>query len=209
MDDVMMRRSVTTGFTLLETLVVLVITGLVSLVLVQGLGLVLAARTTAQDKVVDIDEAVLRQNLFLEPLRGILPDYPERANIFAGEARRLHGLTARPLQGRTGTPVGFALSMDYDSSRGQTSLTYQEQNAEPLILGYWEGADGAFSYRDRTGQWSETWPPSADADVVQTPWLVRVEMGSGFPSTLIAHVDGAHQRRLRFMDTPYGNTTKR
>lgn len=194
----------TRGFTLLEALVVLVITGLISVVLVQGFGLLLGARTSVQDKLVAVDEAVIEQSLFLEPLRGIVPDYPERPHVFVGEAQRLHGITARPLQGRTGTPTPFTLTISYDSASGRTVLTYQEENAEPLVVGSWEGQTGAFSYRNLQGDWLEAWPPKDDYRAPQTPWLVRLERGTGFPKNMIASVAGVHRRPLRFRDTPFG-----
>lgn len=192
------------GFTLLEALVVLVITGLVSVVLVQGFGLLLGARTSVRDKIVAVDEAVIEQNLFLEPLRGVVPDYPDRPNLFSGDPQRLRGLTARPLQARTGTPVPFTLTIGYDTSRDRSTLTYQEFNAPPMEIGAWEGRSGAFSYRDITGPWREAWPPEGDAEAPQTPWLIRIERGSGFPKNLVASVGGTHRRPLRFRDTPFG-----
>jgi hypothetical protein len=204
-----MKRKYTAGFTLLEALVVLIITSLVSVVLIQGFGLVLSARTSAQNKLVAVDEAVLEQNLFLEPLRGILPDFPEKPNVFGGDAQRLHGITTRPLQGRTGTPVRFSLSMDYNTGSNMTSLIYAEEGMPPLRLGSWEGGKGAFSYRDRSGPWTDVWPPPGSPDAVQTPWLIRIEKGSGFPENLVASISGPHQRRLRFMDTPMGASVTR
>lgn len=188
----------------METLVVLVITGLISLVLVQGLGLLLAARGSVQDKLVGLDQTVLTQSLFLEPLRGVVPDYFERPHIFVGERQRLHGLTARPLQARTGTPIPFTLTITYDSSANQSLLTYQEDNAPPVVLGNWEGPEGAFSYRNLNGDWSEVWPPKDDPQAPQTPWLIRIERGAGFPKNMVASVGGAHRRPLRFRDTPFG-----
>jgi len=202
----MQARSSLRGFTLLEALVVLVITGLISVVLVQGFGLLLGARTSVQDKLVAVDEAVVQQNLFLEPLRGIVPDYLERPHIFAGQAQRLRGLTVRPLQGRAGAPVPFSMSITYDSSSNLTALVYQESNTEPLVVGRWEGRTGAFSYRDLQGEWREAWPPPNDFRAPQTPWLVRIERGTGFPKNMIASVGGAHRRPLRFRDTPFGPT---
>jgi prepilin-type N-terminal cleavage/methylation domain-containing protein len=195
------------GFTLLEALVVLVITSLVSVVLVQGFGLLLSARTSVQDKLVEVDEAVIEQSLFLEPLRGVVPDYPDRPHIFAGEAKRLHGMTTRPLQGRTGTPVPFTLTISYDSPSNLSTLTYQEDNTPPLPLGSWQGETGAFAYRDIQGAWRETWPPENDPRAPQTPWLIRLERGTGFPKNMIASVNGTHRRPLRFRDTPFGADT--
>lgn len=187
---------------MLEALVVLVITGLVSVVLVQGFGLLLGARESVQDKIVAVDQAVLQQNLFLEPLRGVVPDYLERPHIFQGEAQRLRGLTVRPLQARTGTPVPFTLTITREANLN--TLTYQEDDTEPLIVGSWEGETGAFSYRDISGPWREAWPPQDDPNAPQTPWLIRIERGTGLPKNMVANVGGTHRRPLRFRDTPFG-----
>lgn len=203
----MRRRSSQRGFTLLEALVVLMITALVSVVLVQGFGLLLGARTTVQDKLVSVNEAVLEQSLFLEPLRGIVPDYPERPHVFVGEAERLHGITIRPLQARTGTPVPFTLTISYDAKADRMALTYQEDNASPLVVGTWAGRKGSFAYRDLTGDWSTAWPPENNPEAPQTPWLVRLEKGTGFPANMVASVGGTHRRPLRFRDTPFGSDT--
>lgn len=195
------------GFTLLEALVVLMITAMVAVVLVQGFGLLLGTRTAVQDKLVAVNEAVLEQSLFLEPLRGIVPDYPERPHIFAGEAERLRGITVRPLQARTGTPVPFTLTISHDARTDRTSLIYQEENTEPLVVGGWAGNRGSFAYKDLTGDWLAAWPPKDSRDAPQTPWLIRLEKGSGFPTNMIASVAGTHRRALRFRDTPFGPET--
>lgn len=193
------------GFTLLETLVVLVITSLVSVVLVQGFGLMLAARGSVETELVEADQFILQSSLVLEPLRGVVPDYVERPNVFAGAARTLHGLTVKPLRERPGSPVGFAMTLDYRTDSNETVVTYSEQGAAPVILGRWRGNSGSFSYRDRTGGWTSAWPPAAVVtnDSVQTPWLIRVETGGDKPSSLIASVNGAHRRPARRMDTPF------
>lgn len=201
----MKRSAPSRGFTLLEALVVLVITGLISVVLVQGFGLLLSARTSVQDKIVAVDEALVEQNLFLEPLRGVVPDYPDRPHMFIGEPQRLHGLTARPLQARAGSPVPFTLTITYERQTNRTSLTYQEDNTEPMIIGSWEGEKGAFAYRDIAGAWRDTWPVQDDQKAPQTPWLIRISKGTGFPANLVASVGGTHRRPLRFRDTPFGS----
>ena len=95
------------GFTLFEVIVVLVITGLISVVLIQGLGLVLGVRTSVASKIIDLDQVVLHRNLVLEPLRGVVPDYPEHPYVFSGTAEQIQALTVRTLQERSGTPTGF------------------------------------------------------------------------------------------------------
>jgi general secretion pathway protein J len=196
----------TRGFTLLEVLVVLVITSLISVVLIQGFALIVGARTSVQNKIVGLEQSVLRQNIFLEPLRGVLPDYLNRPNVFHGEAKVIRGLTVRSLQSRIGTPIGFSMTLNYDSQRGETALVYQESGFEPQILGQWEGAESVFRYRDRRGSWLDAWPPSLD--VPQTPWLIQLDMGAGFPSSLVVSVNGAHQRVLRMQDLPFSQPSR-
>ena len=189
------------GFTLLEVLVVLVITSLISVVLIQGLALIVGVRTSVQNKIVGLDQTVLKQNIFLEPLRGILPDYPNRPNTFRGDSKIIRGLTVRSLQSRVGTPTSFSMTLNYDSQRGETELVYQESGFEPQTLGQWEGSEEMFRYRDRRGSWLDAWPPNPD--VPQTPWLIQLDMGAGFPSSLVVSVNGPHQRVLRMQDLPF------
>lgn len=193
------------GFTLFEVIVVLVITGLISVVLIQGLGLVLAVRTSVASKIIDLDQIVLHRNLVLEPLRGIVPDYPERPYVFSGTAERIHALTVRTLQERSGTPTGITISLVYNSDRGETLAMYQEDGRDPIELMSWKGKTGAFSYRDRTGAWSDIWPVE-DKPSSQTPWVIRLETGNDETPTLVASVAGAHRRILRMEDSFSGPT---
>ena len=62
------------GFTLLEVLVVLVITALVSVVLMQGMGLVLGLRDNLGDKLLELDQLSLERNRIILPLEGLVPD---------------------------------------------------------------------------------------------------------------------------------------
>ncbi len=204
--QVFTKKENESGFTLLEVLVVLAITSLISVVLIQGFSLILGARNSVQNKIVGLEQVVLKQNIFLEPLRGILPDYPNRPNIFQGGPQSVRGLTIRPLQSRVGTPTGFSMTMDYDSGRDETELVYQESGFSPQTLGRWKGAKGTFRYRDQTGTWLEAWPPNPD--VPQTPWLIQLDMGVGFPSSLVVSLNGPHQRILRLEDLPFRDNTQ-
>ncbi len=194
------------GFTLMEVLVVLVITALISVVLIQGFALILGARNSVQSKIVGLEQIVLQQNIFMEPLKGVLPDYPDRPHIFRGETKMVRGLTVRPLQSRFGSPVGFSLTMNYDQARDETELVYQESGFAPQTLGRWEGSDGAFQYRDRDGAWLESWPPHPDTP--QTPWLIRLDTGEDFPSSFVVSVNGPHQRVFRMQDLPFGTPNR-
>jgi hypothetical protein len=196
----MSRQSQVAGFTLFEVIVVLVITGLISVVLVQGLGLILGVRTTVLDKIIGLERIVIERNVVLDPLRGVAPDYPERPYVFAGTSQRIRGLTLRGLRERPGTPTGFTMMLDYDATRRAIVLTYEEQGHKPFELASWSGVEAEFSYRDRTGDWTDRWP--INTDVSQTPWLIRIQAGDGGASTLIASISGSHRRAIRMLDSP-------
>jgi prepilin-type N-terminal cleavage/methylation domain-containing protein len=205
------------GFTLLEVIVVLIIASMIAAVLLQGLSLILTVRTTFAQKLFGLETAVLQRNLFLEPLRGLVPEYPEKPDIFVGSDRRLHGLTVRSIQNRPGAPVGFDMYFDYDVNTQETTLMYQERGRDAIRLGSWPGNSGSFSYRDRTGDWLSAWPPAQPAtdastsldpppDAPQTPYTVRIEMGVGFPAVVIADITGPHSRITRLKDTPFAGS---
>jgi general secretion pathway protein J len=194
----------TSGFTLLEVLVVLVITGLISVVLIQGLGLVLGVRSSVAGKILDIDRVVLHRNLVLEPLRGIVPDYPDKSYIFSGNTRELHALTVRPLRERFGTPTGMDLTLKYEGDRNETLVMYREDGQEEAIeLMSWPGNSGAFTFRDRSGNWLERWPIiGEEGPSAQTPWQIRLDTGTQQAATIIAAIAGSHRRTLRIQDFP-------
>src|SRR5689334_15080098 len=100
------------GFTLLEVLVVLMITSMVSVILFQGLGSILAIRNSAGATVLDLRNLVLQRNIISDPIRGIIPDHARGEHIFAGDAHEMHGLTIRALGEAAGAPRPFDLSFE-------------------------------------------------------------------------------------------------
>lgn len=194
------------GFTLLEVLVVLTITGMLAAVLMQAFGFILTIRTGVLNKIVGLERTVVTRNLYLAPLQSLVPDYPEKPDVFVGTERRIHGLTTSPLQNRPGAPVGFDLYFEYGVNQGRTTLMYRERGRDPVALGGWEGDTGRFTYRDRIGGWLDVWPPRTvqGEKPSQTPWVIRIEMGTGFPAAVATAVTGAHDRVIRMQDTPMG-----
>jgi general secretion pathway protein J len=194
------------GFTLFEVIVVLVITSLISVVLIQGLGLVLTARTSVGNKLLHVERTALTRNMVLEPLRGVVPDYADHPYVFKGTARQIRGLTVHALQEPFGTPTGFTYTLNYYSDRDETAVTYKEEGREPVELDHWPGNFGRFSYRDRSGAWSDIWP--INDQVSQTPWIIRIDPGVAESATLVASVAGTHRRIYRLQDTPAGLQTE-
>jgi prepilin-type N-terminal cleavage/methylation domain-containing protein len=201
----MSRRYLTrkrqSGFTLFEMLVVLVISGLIGAVLTQGFGLILTVRLSVANKIENLQEVVLNQNIAVDPLRGILPDYRTSPNPFRGQMRTLSGQTLRPLLSPPGAPTPFQMTLDYDSSSDFTLLIYEEPGRPKATVARWKGANATFKYRDLEGAWEPVWPPQASTS--QTPWLIWIDIGPT-EAPLIASVSGPHQRVTRLQDMPGG-----
>lgn len=194
------------GFTLFEMLVVLVITGLMGAVLMQGFGIILATRMSVSNTISNLQQVVLSQNIIVDPLRGVLPDYENNPNQFRGRSRNLSGQTLRPLLSRSGAPTPFKMTLDYDPSSGDTTLVYEEPGRPKSELARWAGINAEFKYRDITGVWASNWPPPAGTP--QTPWLIWIDIGPSL-APLIASVDGPHTRVTRAEDLPFMNLRPR
>ncbi len=192
----------TAGFTLFEILVVIVITSLMGAVLMQGFSAILATRLTVSNAIGNLQEIILSQNIVVDPLRGVLPDYEKNPNVFQGQPRNLNGQTLRPLLSVAGAPTPFKMTLDYDAALDVTVLIYEEPGRPKVEIAQWFGNAPTFKYRDIDGAWQSTWPPPSSAS--QTPWLIWIDVGPTL-APLIASVAGPHTRIPRLEDSPFGS----
>ncbi len=181
------RERTARGFTLLEVLVVLIIVSLVSVVLMQGMGLVLNLRDNLGDQMTDLDRASLQRSVIRLPLEGLTADFNDGENVFSGNADVVSGLTVQPLFRRAGRPVPFSLTLSYDESKRLNSLTYKEDKDEPLLMATWSGKQAYFRYIGGPEGWVASWPPP------DTPVLGM--------STVITDVRPPQLPELVFLDT--------
>ena len=188
------------GFTLLEVLVVLVITGMISAILIQGLGVTLNVRNSIAATILDLKSVVLNRNIIAEPVIGVIPDYPEKPYAFRGDRDAMQGLTIRSLDHQNGVPRPFRLYFQRDMAQNSTALIFQTEGQESHVLGRWPGSSGFFAYHDLTGGWQEVWPPPRDDRAPQTPWLVRINTGVPGSEEIVAFVASPHERRYRVQD---------
>lgn len=192
------------GFTLLEVLVVLVITGLISAMLIQGLSVMLNVRNSIASNILDLRSIILNRNIILQPLAGIIPDYVDRPHVFRGSRETMQGLTIRSIDQQNGVPRPFRLFFQRDGASGLSALVFQTEGLQPHVLGVWEGPGGSFAYRDVTGAWQENWPPPNDNVAPQTPWLIQVNTGIPGSEEVFAFVASPHERRYRIQDAMGG-----
>jgi len=158
------------GFTLLEMLVVLVITALISTLLLQGLSYVLYLRAQFLRQLDNLQENELRQHWFRSSTAAILTDYLEGAHIFQGQPRKFSGLTLAALDNRFGIPTALSWRIHYQ--HGSTQLRYHNHQQQDWLISQWPGDYGSFRYQDTKGQWHTQWPPQLGSEYPQLPQAI-------------------------------------
>jgi prepilin-type N-terminal cleavage/methylation domain-containing protein len=146
------------GFTLLEVITVLIIASLLSVVLMQGLALVLNLRTNLGSFLIDLDQKILMRNRITEPLRGVVPDFDDGKDKFIGTIKQVSGLTLSPLFGRAGRPTAFSLAIESNDGDNTVSLIYRENGSAPFLLATLTGEEARFKFLSRSGLWADEWP---------------------------------------------------
>ncbi len=145
------------GFTLLETIVVLMLASVIATLLMQTLTFVLHTREQVIEHLDGIRTESLRYLWFNECLASVIPGYKDENTLFTGDAMNIRAHTVYRLAGDPGIPaiVNFALFHE----GGELVLKYGEGDQFLWELGRWDTEDGAFSFLDGRGMWRSKWPP--------------------------------------------------
>lgn len=212
------RHAAERGFSLVEVLVVLLIVGLVSTILIQGMAQVFAARERLAPYIDRGEDAARLSLWFRQVAGGAVPDFKGGAHVFRGDGQGLSGLTLAPLGGRVGAPTVFSLTIETGED-GTRALVERSENGPTIRLMTWRagepGADLAgFRYWDGT-TWVDKWPVGslgqrltaatgtlvANIDPPQLPRLVRFNgVLAGQPWVLVAHPKGPDAPLPRLSD---------
>lgn len=169
-------RKLSAGFTLLEILVVLVLTSLVTGILLQGLQQVFRLQRHFGTEMFHAQHEAMRINWLRNSINGIMPDYDDGKSRFKGESRRMSGQTTMPLDSPDGALVPFVWRMEFDPRAGEMALFASERTeVQPILT--WPGNDGRFLYVDDKGISHESWPPFS-GKVAQVPQTIVLEMGA-------------------------------
>ncbi|WP_439817108.1 prepilin-type N-terminal cleavage/methylation domain-containing protein [Zavarzinia sp. CC-PAN008] len=156
------------GFTLLETLVVLVILGLLTTMLMQGFAQAMDLRLRLGTYMDGTGQATLSAAMVRGTLQGLvataIPDDGSAegrdaadAGAFTGSARLLRGQSLAALDGEIGTPSPIAWTLQRED--GRTVLTYRGRTGTVQRIRAWAGDGGGFRFRDGAGRWHDIWPP--------------------------------------------------
>lgn len=189
-----MRSSSTRGFTLVEILVVLIITGFIVAILLQSLHQVFRLQTQFGSEIFHTQNGAMYADWFRQSINGLLPDHEKGTQKFRGERRQMRGLTLSPLDQESGTPAPFVWRLEFDTRRGLTSLYYGdavEKQTLPILT--WSSNSGRFIYIDAENAAHDNWPPFLG----KWPQL---------PSAIYLESDTGEQLRL-IVATPKGAVT--
>jgi hypothetical protein len=177
-----MTRSHRSGFTLLETLVMLIISSLAVMMMFQAL----AGFNRSRERIGAI-EGVRNNDVVVlgwvrDSFRGVVAiDTPGATPKPDDPAAGLHGtadgftaLTVAPLLGPAGVPVKVQWSVEHGANGSH--LIYQEEGQPPLTLPLRNASDLHFSYLDQEGKAMTNWPPKLG---LQAPLPTAIELQFG------------------------------
>ena len=182
------------GFTLLETLVMLVIVSLTSVLIMQGLAQALDLRERVLEHTEYQREDALRRAWFGDSVRSLVADLARIENHrFEGDATGFKGLTLAALQAFPGLPrvVNWRLERDGEVFH----LFYSQQGDAPQRVWSWRAEAARFSYYAPETGWVDAWPPQ-DSDARPLPSLVAFETTwRDEPRSWVAAVAGRRSAR--------------
>ena len=163
------------GFTLIEVMVVLTLTGMIAALLLQMMTIMLRGYDQAGRIQSRLAIESMRYTWFRDSVGGLAASLDEEFG-FQGSSAEFSGYTLTALQNSTGKLTGFRWSIR-PSSRGQ-SLYYEEDNKAPLLMGSWSGTQLTFSYRGQSSGWLSEWP-AADLPAGVLPYRVKLTLNDG------------------------------
>lgn len=180
------------GFTLLETIVTLVIVSLIVVVLMQALQQSLGLRTRVLRFERGTRMATLQEQWFRDSVASAIVDLPDALGTMQGDGDALALVTAAPLQGDGPARVGWSLRPEGDAQ----ALVYEAAGGTPIrVVGGLR--DAAFSYLDADARWRPAWrqeagkPPfprmvrlAATTSTGQLLWLVPIAVDGREPRIL-------------------------
>ncbi|MEM6536633.1 MAG: hypothetical protein AAF668_02760 [Pseudomonadota bacterium] len=196
------EASATIGFTLVEAIVVSIITSLILFSFAQGLQGWLSV-SAATERAISRSQKPLRQQIRLETIvQGLTPEWPDGPFPFNGTSNGFEGLTRTNIhQEHPGlVPVRLELSRIGNSNE----MVYSSDGVR-LILERIDDCPCAFAYLGADARWYPQWPPRqnpegspfSDANFYQTPQLPRAIKFSSTGNVSIGAVASHPYLRLR------------
>lgn len=162
--------------TLLELLVVLVMTSLLGTLVIQGVGFFLGRYETVMRVGRESSLALLPQRWFVSTVAGMVPSL-RSGRRFEGRDTSIQGVTMQPLAAQSGRPVRIQWRIDLSDDGSPVVRYAEEEGVEWTVLTSTE-TDVSFQYADPAGQWHDHWPLDGRPRQV-LPSMVRLVAETG------------------------------
>ncbi|MBT73301.1 MAG: hypothetical protein CMQ15_14910 [Gammaproteobacteria bacterium] len=143
------------GITLLEVLVVIVLTGMISTILLQTIGFSLASYQRSRVFQQQYQAQTLGLNWFRASIENMMASHdPEFA--FLGSENSIEGYSLAPVFSKPGSLVRAEWTIR--GGNDKQDLWYQENEGELMLVASWNADQAFFKYRHRRSQWLNQWP---------------------------------------------------
>ena len=162
----------TAGFTLLETLVVMVILTLTLGLLLQLFTHVLQFKSSFLSRIETQRVQALGSQWFRQVVANVHTVPPNAEARFRGKSNQLSGSTFAGLDANAGVPTAFVLEL-VENDDG-TDLIYREEGRLDWVIAKWPGSRTTFRFLDESGHWQDRWPPLQPIEDVQLPVAVML-----------------------------------
>ncbi len=166
------------GFTIIELLVVLLITSAISGILLQSLQQVMHLHERFGKVLIDGKYELLHRDWLLQLVSGLAPDETGGLYIFKGEEKSLSGLSFAMPGKLPGVLSPFKLEAIYQASDDQSYLYWidvNKNNKMPILK--WKGNKSKFIYIDDAGEAFNEWSLLLNKMQIQIPPLIIFEYG--------------------------------
>lgn len=173
------------GFTLLEILIVIIITTLIGGMLIQGLSQSLLIQNKLQQSLTILQQQILTNEWFKQSTKSLLITYSEQQ--FIGKKNEFTGISLQALNTESGIPMIISWSINTQNQVQQ--LIYKEAQDKVWIVRQWDHtANNAlevyFQYRNSEGLWYDHWPvktgisfdPKKNTTALLLPSAIRVSV---------------------------------
>lgn len=188
------------GFTLLEMLVVLLLTALITGILMQALAQVFALDRRFSRELFNAQQGSMYREWFRLSVAGLMPEHVDGKRRFKGSRSEIEGLTLAPLDASTPSVMPFRWVIAYNSGNGRSELLYGAERAQGTVLS-WPGSSGSFSFLDDRLEAHDAWPPPLGGPWPQLPSAIRLEYRDAEASeVVIAIPKGLREPLPRFRD---------
>lgn len=182
-----MRRRAA-GLTLIEMLVTLALTSMVSLLLWQALAQIARVERLLEDQNDAGGSTFVRTEWIRYAIEALLPGEAESPDRLRGNERELQGLTGEPpLDCRAGV-CRIRLTLRFDDRAQRTELVasaLDRPDIAPQVLLAWPGRQGRFRYQGSDGQWGERWPPAMGVHPA-LPRVIALDTGPDARGVIVA-----------------------